>query len=371
MTRPFSIYLDLVRFTAAILVVLSHASQDGIYRYSFWLDQFGHEAVVIFFVLSGFVIYSTSARPTETMQSYGAARFSRLYSVVLPAIALSYLLKGSIAIYTGGNLREEFLGQDLSWITLASVALFLTESWNIFVELPWNGPFWSLSYEAWYYVIFGLAYFQRGHTRYILVLLACLIAGPRILALFPIWMIGVGLAKWRHQIDISPHLGASLLFLSTAAVGIVSSSGVDVQIQQNMTSFDIGWWRLGSSQRLLTDYLLGLFVLANFVGFSALEEKVAKAFLIVEAPIRFLAGYTFSIYLFHRPLMQSIHSLKILPTDISFSYSCMVTAACVAICMLLGQFTEKRRDSFRTAFNSGANMLASLLEYFRRESSKP
>ena len=64
MSRAFSIYLDAIRFLAALLVLFYHA--NWIYRPGILFTSLGHEAVVIFFVLSGFVIaYVAETRETD------------------------------------------------------------------------------------------------------------------------------------------------------------------------------------------------------------------------------------------------------------------------------------------------------------------
>ena len=99
MSRPLSIYLDLVRFGAAFVVLLSHLAYSrftgGSYSFLREYNQ-GSDAVVLFFVLSGLVIaYTTDAKRSGAsgdMSRYLVSRFSRLYSVVLPAIVLGLLL---------------------------------------------------------------------------------------------------------------------------------------------------------------------------------------------------------------------------------------------------------------------------------------
>ena len=57
MNNTLSTYLDGVRFFAAFIVFASHASYDR--SFGQWLEFFrihGHDGVVVFFVLSGFVI---------------------------------------------------------------------------------------------------------------------------------------------------------------------------------------------------------------------------------------------------------------------------------------------------------------------------
>jgi hypothetical protein len=55
MDKTTSLYLDVLRFSAAILVLLSH-SATFLDIYLPVLSDFGSEAVAVFFVLSGYVI---------------------------------------------------------------------------------------------------------------------------------------------------------------------------------------------------------------------------------------------------------------------------------------------------------------------------
>ena len=98
--RSFSIYLDLVRFLAALAVVAMHFAQLGIVQAP-WAPQLmllGREAVVAFFVLSGFVIAYTTHERRPSAREYAVARCARLYSVALPilllALAAAALLHG-------------------------------------------------------------------------------------------------------------------------------------------------------------------------------------------------------------------------------------------------------------------------------------
>src|SRR5689334_1839819 len=70
---PFSIYLDLVRFVAAMSVVLAHCRQNGLYEGYLPSLNTAHSAVIVFFVLSGYVIAASTMRPGETWQRFVAA----------------------------------------------------------------------------------------------------------------------------------------------------------------------------------------------------------------------------------------------------------------------------------------------------------
>ena len=107
MRSATSLYLDLVRFAAAMTVFLAHFRVRTSHNFApywaalpFWdrhLDSYGQIAVTVFFVLSGYVIAHVMATRERTLIEYAASRFGRLYSVVLPALILaaacSYFVK--------------------------------------------------------------------------------------------------------------------------------------------------------------------------------------------------------------------------------------------------------------------------------------
>lgn len=93
MNRRVSIYLDLVRFTAALAVLFSHLSGQRFSGGLFWrAGHYWDEAVDVFFVLSGFVIAHVTAERETSLRSYAVARLARVYSVALPAVLATFAL---------------------------------------------------------------------------------------------------------------------------------------------------------------------------------------------------------------------------------------------------------------------------------------
>jgi peptidoglycan/LPS O-acetylase OafA/YrhL len=78
-----SLYLDVVRFSAAMVVFLGHAA--GRWQ----LGAYLHTAVIVFFVLSGFVIGFVASTKERTLDDYWAARIARRSSIVVPALLLT------------------------------------------------------------------------------------------------------------------------------------------------------------------------------------------------------------------------------------------------------------------------------------------
>ena len=92
MNKGFSVYLDLVRFIAACLVYFYHSNQRLLVEEILPASNFGHSSVIVFFVLSGFVIAYVTDTKENTWTSYCASRLSRVYSVAVPAIVLTLTL---------------------------------------------------------------------------------------------------------------------------------------------------------------------------------------------------------------------------------------------------------------------------------------
>ena len=94
MSPLFSLYLDALRFGAALIVLLSHFAYPRFTRGDYIaIREFnlGSDAVVFFFVLSGLVIAYTADSKDRSAGRFAFNRLTRLYSVVLPAILLTVL----------------------------------------------------------------------------------------------------------------------------------------------------------------------------------------------------------------------------------------------------------------------------------------
>jgi peptidoglycan/LPS O-acetylase OafA/YrhL len=90
MQPSLSMYLDCVRIFSALLVFIHHASYP---RFGGeWLLRVGGEAVIVFFVLSGFVVSYAAEAKERTSAQYIAGRLSRLWSVAIPAILCTILM---------------------------------------------------------------------------------------------------------------------------------------------------------------------------------------------------------------------------------------------------------------------------------------
>src|SRR5580704_6481223 len=90
LARETSLYLDVLRVVAALVVFFDHFARPRISGGLFWqIAPFGGDAVIVFFVISGFVIAHATAQSERSAATYFVNRAARIYSVAVPAIVLT------------------------------------------------------------------------------------------------------------------------------------------------------------------------------------------------------------------------------------------------------------------------------------------
>lgn len=167
------------------------------------LTSMGHESVLIFFVLSGFFVGGSVMRSRSFNEgAYMVARLSRLWVVLLPALAFTLLLDRVTAVANPALLSAHDTWNSLpaadafadSAAVLLGNALFLhTLLVPVFGS---NGPLWSLANEFWYYVIFPALVLPLGGARLSSVLriglaaVFAVFASSEFVAGFAVWMLG-------------------------------------------------------------------------------------------------------------------------------------------------------------------------------------
>jgi peptidoglycan/LPS O-acetylase OafA/YrhL len=223
MTPTLSIYLDLVRIGAALVVLLFHASFA---RFGGdWLKpvfgKLGTDGVVVFFVLSGLVIAYTVDVKERTFQAYTLNRLARLWSVAIPALILTVILDS-----IGRLINDSFYPSQYPSPTdhpvehFVAAALFINQLWFLNVQPFSDAPFWSLCYEFWYYAFYGAFIFASARISFICCFVVVLIMGPKLWLLFPIWLAGVWVFRSGQSVKLSPIL-AILLFVSAPIANVV------------------------------------------------------------------------------------------------------------------------------------------------------
>lgn len=86
---------------------------------------------------------------------------------------------------------QGFWENDLQLINYIATFFMLQDAWSINLTPPNNGPFWSITFEAAYYILFGCLFFiKRLLLKCLLVLIIGILFGLTVMYLFPVWLFG-------------------------------------------------------------------------------------------------------------------------------------------------------------------------------------
>ncbi len=336
-----SFFLDTMRILAALTVMYIHA-------HNMWFPaqthdaaqpgEWSHASVIVFFVLSGYVIAHTTASNNRGGKQYAVARLTRLCSIVIPALLITAIIQ-----YVVGNVNADMLGsysRPHSGIRYALCGMFLNNVWFFSMSPPINGALWSLSFEFWYYAIFGLWLFRgKGFKGLLAPILACLIAGPQIITMMPIWLAGC----------IAYRLPRPILKPAVAWVLVIACvfCGGQVVLSVPPLPYIIGTTHLLYANQFITDWCTGFFFA---MALWLLPQGVRAAY---QPPFvgwyRKLADLTFPLYVLHYPLFILWGALFGFKNDIAQ----FVLAVCTvfAVALVAGHFLDKGRPVWQRFFN--------------------
>lgn len=345
LTDELAICLDVIRTVAALVVLVGHAVQLRIYTGPFPFTSLAqHNAVLVFFVLSGIVIASTTMRPGATLKQYVLDRASRILSVSLPALAFSLLV-----FATGQSVAAPHLNpagyDELTAASLLLPILFLSEH-SFGTGPPSNPPYWSLAYEVWFYAFLGAVTFLKKSQRLLACSTIAMLAGPRVLLLLPIWLFGVLLVRKRIGVDVSPKIGAVYIILSGMVMALVSNLSQPVaDTLYSHTGLNPDNFRF--SMFFVTDMAMGALLAIAFVGVRSCAEHCRSLLTKFATPARAFAGFSFTLYLFHWPMLCLLRVANVTAGESPVAFAAILVAVLLA-CAALTTVTEQKRPYWRS-----------------------
>jgi peptidoglycan/LPS O-acetylase OafA/YrhL len=362
LTPAASAHLDLIRGLAAWAVMLGHLRAlffaefqqvnrpSSLLKVIYFFTGFGNEAVLVFFVLSGFLISSAilgrRASETWSWRDYAIDRASRLYVVLIPGLFFGLLwdkLGSSIFASTGiyshplDNFAFAIVHTRMGIGTFLGNMFFLQTI--VVPTFGSNGPLWSLANEFWYYVLFpvalaaGIAWKKRSILGAIaLTILAALVAvfvGWQILAGFLIWLAGtvlvVAYSKWpfRSTARLALYVVVSLLVLLACLVA--ARTGKSVELGSNL-AVGIGF----------ALFLFGVLHMNCGTGGTS-YPRVAHV----------LAGFSYSLYVLHFPFLLFLRAWIVppqrwQPDAAHLALGVVIGVATLGFAWLVSLFTENK-----------------------------
>jgi peptidoglycan/LPS O-acetylase OafA/YrhL len=286
-----------LRFLLALWVILHHLTGPG-QMLDAWVQSLpyflyavirgGYLAVTTFFVLSGFVLsrsYAATEWNGKSLLRYGVGRFARVYPVY--ALSLAVVAPFILADRTPGKAP------------LVAAHGLLLQGWLGHIPVSWNTPAWSLSCEAFFYLLFPLAAaaVQRATWRSTLALAAASCVLTRAM-----WAVGIsdeikplihlsdflmGIAAWRvYDLLMERRLrpAGAWLYVPGAALGsaLIAYPGLlPARIDLN------------SALRPLNALLLLGFAFGGGVAARALSSQAAV----------YLGKSSYAMYILHVPVL--------------------------------------------------------------------
>lgn len=349
-------HLDMLRGLCAIGVVGSHVRSLFLVPYGdvvnhgpadlafYTLTGLGHECVIAFFALSGYLVGGSTFAAMRARRfswlDYGVARLSRLWTVLVPALALTALLD-----FIGAALAPPGTYQG-ALIDLVSTGPLPTEPANhspatfignmLFLQtivtpvFGSNRPLWSLANEAWYYLAFPLLAFGCLAGAHLTRLL-CIGAGVLALAWLP--------------------AGVSLLGIPWVAGALAANLPARPSLLRAIAALAATLAALGYARTAHT--LLGDIVLGCAIAFCLRELAVIDSIGGAYASVaRGLSNISYTLYAVHFPLMLMLWfslfaSPQSQPGPLTFLYMAAFMAAALVYATLVWFLFERRTDAVR------------------------
>jgi peptidoglycan/LPS O-acetylase OafA/YrhL len=297
-------FLNFSRAAAALLVLFFHIRTTLVVPYDslnvhnwftrvlFVASSFGHDAVIVFFVLSGYLVggavLKLDMKSSDELQAYWIDRAVRIGPVLIAATAFSTALQHAAPLFECNDSGATVLGN----------ALALQ---NLLVRPLCNDlPLWSISNEVVYYLVFPvmIAAISRLFSVWLAIsILGVLLVGLLSLSLtpldesnivldFPFWLIGAAL--WFVPGDLRRWRWSALLMIAAALL--------------------LGRLDFGKSHFWFRDLFLSTafsFLLVTFRN-QPMPQSGVRATVAghVAGWSRWFAELSFSLYVIHYPLIR-------------------------------------------------------------------
>ncbi len=348
--------LTSARFFAAFYVVFYHTFRDipsqplrpGAFARFL---ELGYVSVTFFFLLSGFIlaiVYLKDEKPVDRRRFY-LARFARIYPLYLAAT----LLDLPHFLYTERLVARVPFSHTVS---VFGVHLVLLQSWLVSLR-GINSPSWSLSDEAFFYLIFplvGAAIWRlRARSMWFFAVVLYL-GGNRIvqvaanlqttewrLAYNPLghvyeFLIGICLAKLFLWIGRSPNRSRILSVCAPwlLAAGLAAFLAIPV--------FDVRYYPAQMQHGLLLP-IFGIMILAIASGNRWLSAVFSMRWLVV------LGEASFALYLIHVPLYMAVGRRFILRFGVPGFLAYVVVTLSLSVASFYWLETPSRRWILRRA----------------------
>lgn len=297
--------LDLFRWVSTSVVLGYHlriniivpeqaipAGQETMWQHVFyWITDCGPPAIVWFFVTSGYLVGGSVITDirlgTFNIYRYLINRAARIYTVLIPALFVGYMLDQSRILRHGLSSAGAEMASSYDIHTV--VANLLCLQTVLASTLGSNKPLWSLAYEGWYYILFPFMLAPFWARRrfggvsgivFCFALCAVLMGNPPILGGFSLFLFGVA-----ARLAPTPIIRSQAIAWLCAMVVIFTYPWIFAHI--------------GNGAKVVSGLTLANAILT--ARFAANQASLPGAALYAG-----LAGFSYTLYLTHAPALHFV-----------------------------------------------------------------
>jgi peptidoglycan/LPS O-acetylase OafA/YrhL len=341
------IALDLLRAGAAIAVLLTHARGFTWVEYAalppsqhtltvqafFFLTRVAHEAVLVFFVLSGALVGGQIIRRTIegrfSVSDYAIDRVTRIFIPLIPAYIVAVIVQ-SFVLHAPPSLAS-FIAN----VTGLNGAFAPTIEADV--------PLWSLAYEIWFYVLGGslaLILTKPSAAAFAAMFAALAVFSVLDATLLLYWTMGALVVLLKTPARDSRFL--AIVGTLLAAIGCIT-----YELSSGSHSFAQFTFLPGHIPQFLL--CAGVTLTLPFLHSDDVQKRLAR----LEKPASFLAGMSYTLYLMHYPTLYVL-SLVMPKSDhidiTSLSFFLLRAGICFLVARLFYLLFEKNTDAARQWF---------------------
>ena len=324
-------YVDSLRALAALYVVASHSMLEiwpkvlpsgmagALARPLFY----GHQAVSVFIVLSGFSLMLPVARNGNRLPSGAWGFYWRRARRILPpyylAMGLSLLLIWLFIGHKTGSIWDATLP-----VTGQAVMehLLLIQDFSTTNPATINFVFWSIAMECQIYLLFPalVALWRRYPPLFTMPLVAAL-SLVLMFALVPTW---IGHVPGYAAVAFAPQ------YIGLFAMGMFAASVYTAQSPRwerlragylwdavALACFALLVWAIPGEHIYILDPLTGLMTVGLLLAASRLGRFNPIRAALEWRPLAWIGGFAYSVYLIHAPLIQLIWQYGLHPLGLS------------------------------------------------------
>jgi peptidoglycan/LPS O-acetylase OafA/YrhL len=306
-----SFLISLLRGLAALQVAAAHLRSEmfpGLreladpplyYQLLAFATAFSHQAVVVFFLISGWLVGGSLLNKLDqpgAMTAYAIDRATRLWTVLLPALCLMLAVGAITGSVTLGQ-ADFSAANDYSAASFAGNLLGLQTL--LVPTFANNYALWSLSNETWYYVQFPLLLIVfTGKTRIrqlgaaTMLVLTAVGLPASMTVYFALWLLGALFSRIR--IDCTGAVRVTMLVLAAAALFYLRATEINDDLKPDF----------------FVKHLMYSLPLLAFLASMQRPLDTSAGWMRMLAPgAHLLSEFSFTLYVIHVPLIKLMRYL--------------------------------------------------------------